>query len=98
MIVPSGFTQHMSLRVKVPLSIPPGDIQISPLSSSIERLPPDVVVRPLLYIRDIIDVIWLAGCSRVKFMGDPPFATQLQSLYNCKVQKINSIFAFISEI
>ena len=47
MIVPSGFTQMMSFGVSDPLSIPPGVIQMSPFSSLIEMLPPEVVVNPL---------------------------------------------------
>ena len=43
----SGWTQMMSLRVSVPLSMPAGVIQMLPCVSRMERLPPDMVVRPL---------------------------------------------------
>ena len=43
-IVPSARTQTMSSRRRLPLSRRAGVIQISPFSSRMERLPPDVVV------------------------------------------------------
>ena len=39
--------EMISALVRVPLSTPAGVIQIFPSSSKIERLPPDVVVKPL---------------------------------------------------
>ena len=45
-MVPSGLTWHMSARVRLPLSMPEGVIQMSPLSSLMDRLPPEVVVMP----------------------------------------------------
>ena len=44
--VPSGLICMMSARVRLPLSMPEGVIQMSPFSSRMERLPPEVVVMP----------------------------------------------------
>src|SRR6056297_3510377 len=61
-MVPSFLIQTISLLRREPLSMAEGVTQISPRSSMIEMLPPEVVVRPRLYILLIVRIIWSRGC------------------------------------